>query len=141
MTEVNLDRAVIITAAHGEKFMGWIPKDKEDPKRYLDQCVARSEPVELHNVRNLIGHTQQQGNRFVKIMALMAIDMFPAALPVYHVVPSCWYFPVDDEVCAKQVRALLKTTDANEANNKALTAGIIPAGVGDLPPPPGRPGH
>lgn len=137
------DRMVIITALHGERFHGWVPEDKGDPNEYLNACNKEGVAAELHKVRNLIGHkepkTDQMGNfiGMATMMTLMAIDMFPGPLDIYHVIPSGWYFPGSVEGAKKPMMALLENAEQNEVRNSAIAAGIHPA-TGPLPGMGGR---
>jgi len=140
MKDMNWDRLVVITAIHGEKFQGWVPPHVEYPKEYLQDCSKNHIAAEIHNVRNLVAlkdpRTDAAGNfiGMANMMSLMAIDMFPEALPIYFVIPSSWYFPGENEGAKKPMKALLENAEQNEVRNRAIAAGIHTAG----PVPGGR---
>jgi len=134
------DRMVVVTALHGERFHGWISEDDGDPDEYLDKCSSEGRAATLINVRNLLGQKEPQkdamGNfvGLIPLMALMAIDMFPAAMSSYRVVPAAWYFPGKVEGAKKPMKALLDNAENQEMRNRAIAAGIHTAG----PVPGGR---
>jgi len=134
MEDLNWDRMVVVTAVHGERFHGWVPMSKGDPHEYLADCASKGRPAEIHNVRNLIGHKEPKldamGNfvGMASMMSLMAIDMFPEAMPTYHIIPSCWYFPTENDGAKKPMKALIDNAEQNEVRNRAIAAGITPAG-------------
>lgn len=138
------ERLVVVTATHGEKYMGWIPKSKGDPREYMDISRQKNLPVELEEVRNYLSQIQPNTDRagrvtsMGKMQILVPIDMFPGALKRLSVLASSWYFPSDDPNCKKPVGSILEGARRNETVNQAVAAGITPAGgLGGLPPPPG----
>jgi hypothetical protein len=140
----NWERMVVVTAVHGEKFMGWVPKDKGDPKKYMAEQREKNQPAILHEVRNYLTQAQPNINAagqlagVAKLQVLLPLDMFPAALQEMHVLASCWYFPSDNDGCKKPIQDLMENARQNEKINDAIAAGITPAGDLDgLPPPPG----
>lgn len=144
----NWERLVVVTAVHGEKYMGWIPEEKGDPKKYMDDSRSNSLPIVLLEVRNYLSQAQPNVDPsgrvtgVAKMQVLLPLDMFPGALKKMSVLASAWYFPSDDPRCKKPISDLLEGARRNEKMNSAIAAGITPAGVlGKLPPPPGPRQH
>ena len=138
------DRLVVVTAAHGEKFMGWVPEAYGDPRKYIANRREENKPILLHEVRNYLSQAQpQMGPQgqlagVAKLQVLIPMDMFPGAIAEMHIFPSCWYFPSDNDGCKKPISDILELALQNEKINSAIAAGITPAaGMGGLPPPPG----
>lgn len=136
----NWERLVVVTAVHGEKYLGWISKDKGDPRKYMDDSRKNNRPVVLTEVRNYLSQAQPQVSQgrvtgMAKLQVLMPPDMFPGALKKMSVLASAWYFPSDDPSCEKPIAEMLEGARQNEKMNSAIAAGITPAGVGGMPPP------
>lgn len=144
----NWEQLVVVTAVHGEKYLGWIPKDKGDPKKYMNDSRRNNVPVVLTEVRNYLSQTQPSADRagrvtgWQKMHILLPLDMFTGPMKKMSVMASAWYFPKDNPDSARAVEELLEGARKNEAINQAVAAGITPAGgmIG-LPPPPGAKQH
>jgi hypothetical protein len=136
MSTFDWDRLVVVSATHGEKFMGEIPPEENDPEEYLDHCLRTSTPVELHRVRNLISQVQPQvGARgqlegMGRILLLMPIDMMSGPLSVMKLQVSSWYFPKDSE-CKRKIDELYAHAEKNEMAMMAQEAGLTLAGTPD----------
>lgn len=132
---VNWERIVVVAAVHGEKFIGWVPEDVGDPKKYLEKHGAERTPITLQDVRNLVGQASPNldanGNILgvSKLLLLMPIDMFNGPLFNHHVVPSSWYFPAENEKCKRKIEELLHHAVETEARLSAAEAGIHLAGM------------
>jgi len=138
----NWDSMVVVTARHGEKFLGWVNPDEKDPKAYVEKCVVANRPVELHQARILVSQLRAQegpdGNAMVgNILFLMPIDMFSGAIEKCPVMASSWYFPSDSPDCRKSIVGLLENARQMEVRRAAVEHGISIVGPGTkLPPPP-----
>lgn len=136
MSDINWERLVVVTAIHGEKYLGWVPSEIEDPKKYLDEHGWETRPVVLTDVRNLIGqaspNVSPQGKLlgFSKVMLLMPLDLLDGPIARYHILPSAWYFPGEHgDDCKKHVEELLHQAVENEAQMSARSAGLHLAGT------------
>ena len=126
----DFDRIVVVTAQHGEKFIGWVPEG-EDPAKYME-----SPTVLIKNARLLA--TQQQPKFDARqnvvgvsvLVAMIPIDMFPSAMPNLRVHPSSWYFPFENRETEKKIEQLLAAAERNEGINRAIDAGLSVPGVG-----------
>ena len=140
--------AVVVTALHGEKYLGWIDSKEDKPRDCIELCVEESDPLLLLDVRILA--TQIQQGRDPKtgqmvtgnMVFLMPLDAFPSACPSLKLLISSWYFPVDEKDCLKIIQQLLvdckRIEEINTAARSAAAAGITIALPGTrLPPPPG----
>lgn len=135
MSDINWERLAVIVAMHGEKFMGWVPEECGDPKKYLEERGQAGRPARLQDVRNLIGqaspNVDRQGNilGIQKLLLLMPVDMLNGPLPEHNIIPSSWYFPGENgDACKKQIEELLTHAVETEARLTAAAAGLHLAG-------------
>lgn len=132
------DRAVVVTAVHGEKVLGTIPVHLVgggDPQEYIHDRVECHKPIELNDARNVLTQAVPREGSLVTIMALMPIDTFSKGIDGYHLRPSAWYFPIDDDFGLSRMKMLLVQSLEGEARQRAQEAGIVtPIGVGFKPP-------
>jgi hypothetical protein len=136
MTDINWERLVVVVALHGEKYLGWIPAELGDPKKYVEERGLEGKPIRLEDSRNLIGQASpkldSRGNLagFTKFMLLMPLDTLNGPMPSIYILPSSWYFPGDHgEVSRRQVEELLKHAVETEDQMKAAAAGLHLASV------------
>lgn len=136
MSDINWPNLVVVAATHGEKFLGWVPNDVGDPKRYLEERGRAGLPIRLQDVRNLVGQATPSVSRqgdivgISKMLVLMPIDMLNGPLPAHNVIPSSWYFPTENgDECKKLVEDLLKQAVETEARLSAAAAGLHLAGA------------
>jgi len=142
MSEMDFDRLVIVTASHGEKYAGMVPKGK-DPQQYINNQVENRLPIELEDVRLFITHMQGTSNTKGQVVGVKAfstmvcIDAFPGPMPKCHVVPVFWYVPAENETVLKVFREMVKKAEQNELLNRAGRSGIhvIPGGGVATPKP------
>lgn len=139
--DYHWDRMVVITAIHGEKLQGLVPKGT-DAKSYMKSCTEAGGPMRLEHVRNFVSQMQAQRGPggtvagLARLNVLMTIDLFPGPVPTYYLVPSSWYFPGDDKDCKKDMQALIDNAEQNEMANRAQALGISMAtGMPSTPPP------
>jgi hypothetical protein len=58
MSEIDWERLVVVTAKHGEKFVGMLPTLDVSPKKYIEDKAYEHGPVELSGVRVLAIQTR-----------------------------------------------------------------------------------
>jgi len=81
MNEIDWKRLVVVTATHGEKYLGYVPLEVEDPTAYIDEHATAITPVRLCGARNLVSQVQpniDERGRMVgmgRVLLLMPIDM------------------------------------------------------------------
>lgn len=125
---LDFERLVVVTASHGEKFLGEVP-DGKDPQDYLE-----NESIILHNVRLLATQHQPKMDARQNIVgvavltALLQVDMFPGPVPVMRLHPSSWYFPTENEEAVNKLKQLIDRAEANETKNRAQDAGLVVPG-------------
>jgi len=130
MKDLNWDRMAVVTALHGEKYLGWIPEEMGDPKKYLDENCTAGKPVVIHDARNLMGQAQPnidaRGNilGISKMLLLMPIDAMNGPLPVINVISSTWYLVPENDSVRKKFEELLNASVETEARLSASDAGI-----------------
>lgn len=136
MKEIQWDRLAIVTATHGEKYIGYIPKDLGDnPKAYIEDQTMHGLPVILEEVRNVIAHIQpnfsQRGEMLGmgRLILLMPIDMWTGPAARIQVRASSWYFPADNEKVKPHIEKMYRSAEENEAQLAAAEAGIVPGSV------------
>ena len=139
--------AVVVTATHGGKYLGWVDT-REKPNEYIEACFKEEEPVVLRDARLFVSQIQQTRDKHTgqivtgNAIFLMPIDAFPHACPVLRIRPDGWYFPADHEECLGVFKALLESSlkieKLNDDMRKADKAGItLATSSTPLPPPPG----
>jgi hypothetical protein len=117
------DRLVIVCAQHGEKFMGWVPPEVEDPRKHMLECTDKGLVCELRDVRILASQLQAIPDRsggISNLMVLMPVDMFPRGMQKHYIKVSTFYFPSDNEDCKHQVKALIENAIQMEARRELL---------------------
>jgi hypothetical protein len=120
----DFNRIVVVTAQHGEKFLGWVPKGVV-PGEYLEKPS-----IVLHDVRLLATQQQPKLNAAQQVVgmsvliALLQIDMFPGPVPTMHLHPSSWYFPFENPKTEKKIKQLIDAAEQNEKVNQAIEAGV-----------------
>jgi hypothetical protein len=130
MSDIDFPRMVIVTASHGEKYLGFAPKTCQNPNTYIGERAQNREPIELHDVRILMGQmtARQDAKGSVTgvqtFIALMPIDMFDGPVPVFHTLVSSWYFPSENVESQRKITQLIGAAEKNEMANKAVGAGL-----------------
>lgn len=120
----DFERIVIVTAQHGEKFLGWIPGEV-DPVEYMEQ-----KSIVLKDARLVATQQQPRMNARQEVVgisvlvALLPVDMFPGAVPTMRLNPSTWYFPSENVKTKKQIERLINAAEQNEVASQAEEAGI-----------------
>lgn len=139
MNDINWERLVVVTAVHGEKYLGWIPLTIENPKQYLTDCAQNRLTVQLQDVRNLISQISENQRGVSKVTLLMPIDMVEGPLEHLDVVPSSWYFPGETggDGHKKKIEDLLEFSVENETRMKAKAVGLHL--TSQMPPTAGKP--
>ena len=128
MTDQEFSQLIIVMAHHGEKYMGFIPR--EDPAAYVESMISKDLPVEVSNARALITQAQASQARDGTVqgirtfMALLPIDMFSGPVKKFYVAPSAWYFPSDSPETRKKIEDLFEAAKNNEIANRAQDAGL-----------------
>jgi hypothetical protein len=132
MGEINWERLVVVTAVHGEKYLGWLACEDIDPKKYLEEHGQAGSPITLQDARNLVSQAQSnvdhQGNVLgvSRFLLLMPIDVLNGPLPSLQVIPSSWYFPGENgDDCKKKIGSLLSQAVEQEARLSAAAAGLV----------------
>lgn len=138
MKDIDWKRLVVVTATHGEKYLGYVPPE-EEPESYLDRHAEGQKPIKLLDARNLVSQVQPNINPdgrlagMGRILLLMPIDMLKGALPVQRLIPSSWYFPFENgEYVQMKIQELLKHAEENEVRVSAAEAGIV-TGAAPMP--------
>lgn len=130
MNDQDFNRAVIVTASHGEKYLGFVSKECQNPKQYIDNLALSKEPIELEDVRILMGQmTAKQDSKgsvtgVQTFIALMPIDMFTGPLGKFHTLVSSWYFPYENPETRKKIERLIDAAEKNEQMNRTQEAGL-----------------
>lgn len=136
MKDINWSRLAVVTAIHGEKFVGWIPEEAGDPKKYLDEHGLAGKPIELQDVRLLVGQAtpsiDQRGNivGISKMLLMMPIDVMNGPMTLMHIIPSVWYLVPENEAIQKKIEDLLNNSVETEARLSAADAGLHLPGIG-----------
>ena len=131
MNDQDFNRTVVVTASHGEKYLGFIPMDvTESPQVYVEKLAMNRTPIVLENVRILMGQmTARQDAKGSVIgvqtfIALMPIDVFSGPVGKFHTLVSSWYFPSENPETRKKIERLIDAAEKNEQCNKAVEAGL-----------------
>jgi hypothetical protein len=136
MNDIDWKRLVVVTASHGERYLGFVSQEIEDPVAYLDSHATALTPIRLYQVRNLVSQIQPSSDakgRVVigRLLLLVPVDMMKGAMDSHRMIPSSWYFPVENgEDCQKRVREILKNAEDSELRASAVEAGLIVAAPG-----------
>jgi hypothetical protein len=131
MTEIDWERLVVVTAKHGEKFVGTLPEQEDDPKKYIEDRTYEHGPIELSNVRVLavqtraIADSRGQPVGIQRAPLLLPMDVLNSPAQSVHIVPSTWYFPVENREAKDNLAGLIHQAEEMEARASAEAAGII----------------
>jgi len=123
-------RAVIVTAQHGEKYFGHLPKGVTDSVSYVEKKVADKQPIELHEVMLLASQlqtdTDPRGNiRSVgRFNLLVPVDLLPGPMPKLRLVPSAWYFVSENPEIEEELEQLVEISARNLEQAKKVTAAM-----------------
>ncbi len=122
MTEkLDLTRWVVVTASHGEKFVGQVPSDVKSPSEYFKEKVAAREPVVLHGARLMLAQYGTapggMGSGIQTMVAFIPIDMADGPIKEINLHPSSWYFSPAVESIIDKFKRLLSAAEEAEANN------------------------
>lgn len=127
----DVDRLVMVTSQHGEKFLGSIPSSVGDnPKQYIEDCATKHIPIILENVRIFHSESNAQMNQAGQVMgiktfaALLPIPLFSGPVERMHLLISTWFFPSETPSGSKRINELLEAAEKNEKVSQALEAGI-----------------
>ena len=135
--KLDLTRWVVVTANHGEKFVGQVPEDVKSPSEYFQEKVAARQPVVLHGARLMLAQYGAapggMGNGIQTMVAFLPVDLADGPLEEIHLYPSSWYFPPSVESIIEKFERLLAAAEAAELNNSrrlsATRANIILPGA------------
>jgi hypothetical protein len=132
MNDIDWTRLAVVTALHGEKCLGWLQEEIEDPKAYLEEKATKGEPIILHEARNLLGQASPSYDQTTgkllgigRMLLLMPFDALTGPLPSLHLIPSTWYFPGEFEHVKPKVENLLRQAVELETSLAAAEAGIV----------------
>ena len=131
------DRMVLITAPHGERYLGVVPPRYGDIKAYVADCAQKQNPIELYQVRRFHAQSNAEVTPSGKMMgvktfaALLPIDLFSGPMSTYYVLPAAWYFPFESPEATRKIEQLIDVAERNEQANRAAEAGIIVPGRGN----------
>lgn len=132
-------RLVVVTAIHGEKSLGWLPEDVEDPKAYIEGKAAKGEHIVLHEARNLVGQASPSYDPATgrlmgigRMLLLLPFDALTGPLPTQHIIPSTWYFPGEFTHVRSKIENLLRQAVELETSLSASEAGIVQPGAGPM---------
>ena len=125
MNDSEFNRSVVVTAQHGEKYFGYVPKDIADRGLYFGYHQKEGLPIALENVRLLVmQYTQKQSGGMQSFMGLLPIDLFSTSMDKFYVAPSMWYFPSENPSIRGKLEKLIEAAERNDQMNKAMEAGI-----------------
>jgi hypothetical protein len=131
MSEIDWERLVVVTAKHGEKFVGTLPEHESNPKKYIEDRTYEHGPVVLSNVRVLaiqtraVADARGQPVGIQRTPLLLPMDVLNSPAAVVYVVPSAWYFPADNKEAKDNLAGLIHHTEEMEARSSAEAAGIV----------------
>lgn len=126
MNEIKWNRIVVVTALHGEKYLGYVPGEVKTPSEYIrDRCSQRL-PITLEDARTLVSQVQVGPRGEIgRMLLLMPVDFWPGPIPSINIVPSSWSVPADNEQAKKQIEKLLQHAEENESRFSASEAGLV----------------
>lgn len=135
--EKDIARIVIVTAQHGEKYLGHIPAEVPDPIAYVRDKAADGKPIMLEEVLLLASQLQTETDARGAIKSvgrfnlLVSVDLVEGALSKLNVIPSAWYFISENPGSEKVLDELIQVSKRN-AEEAARVSSAIKAGI-ELP--------
>jgi len=125
--KLDLTKWAVVTAAHGEKFVGQVPADVESAWEYLFEAASNRQPVRLVNARLMLSQYGTSptglGGGIQTMVAFIPIDLADGPMEEINIVPSSWYFPgTTDDIVDKFTRLLKAAEDAEESNRTRQSA-------------------
>ena len=125
----DVDKLVLLTSRHGEKFLGTVPNHLE-AKAYVQECAHNNVPVVLENVRLFHSQAEAKMNQAGQVLgiqtfaALLPLPLFSGPAERLHVMVSTWLFPSESPSGIKKIEELLEAAEKNERINQAQEAGL-----------------
>ena len=152
--KIDWDRLVIVAAMHGEKYIGFLPREVEDPDEWMRELGRTNQPVLLHHVRTILSQPQVQklpnGQQVIAgLVAVLPFEFNPGPAEELWVRASSWHFPIVNEKSQEKIMRLLEKAEESEVQiaelerqanlvEDATRAGlIVPRGTGQM----SKPGH